>query len=242
MHFFKTFQLKILAVCIFHLAAVEGQELLVRSSTGHQLIFEINPEESFCEVFEKIHIHLADLKEEDQVFISLPGLLKFCLDDKLGLAGLSKAAQKEWRNYHAQVTQEETDLITYIISTLGNKSLTKVWKEKGSLKKAGDQIDHLHPLQFLRVVFTDETLKACMANIRDNRWVWNEFKKGLFNSLKDESKNNNMTLEYIIDFSQAVEIDHQLILPPIQQSDWDKFITTLIKKVPREGNSDRYDM
>lgn len=153
-----------------------------------------------------------------------------------------RAVNVIWRDYHEQVTDQEKEYIAFIVTTLGNKPLTKIYKEKDNLKKIGDKIDHIHPLRFLMTVFTDEELKAAIANIKESRWVWGEFKKGLFNSLKDESKSKNMNIEFIQDFANTVEIDSSLIIPAINQSDWDGLISILIKNVPREGNPNRYDM
>lgn len=150
--------------------------------------------------------------------------------------------QSAWRDYSYPASDDEKELIAFIVTTLGNKPLTKIYREKDALKKAGDKIDHIHPLRFLEVVFTDEELKASIANIRESRWVWGEFKKGLFNSLKDETKNRNVTSEYIADFANTVNIDPQLIVPYFLQLDWDGLIFALIKNVPREGNPTRYDM
>jgi hypothetical protein len=147
-----------------------------------------------------------------------------------------------WRDYSEEVTDQEKENIAYIVKTLGNKSLPKIYREKEALKKAGDKIDHVHPLRFLMTIFTNEELKAAICNIRESRWVWGEFKKGLFNSLKDESKNKNMNDEYIQHFATTVHINPALINPPINRSDWDGLISTLIKNVPREGNPNRYDM
>jgi hypothetical protein len=151
-------------------------------------------------------------------------------------------SQTPWRDYHTEVTPIEKEFISFIVSTLGNKSLTKVWKEKSSLKKAGDQIDHIHPLKFLTIIFTDENLKVAIANLKESKWVWTESKKGLFSSLSDELASENMPLEYIQEFSETIGIDPALILPSIYHADWDDFFSVLIKNVPREGNPGRYDM
>lgn len=151
-------------------------------------------------------------------------------------------AKEHWRNYHQEVNDEEKEFITYIVFTLGHKSLTKIYQEQEGLKKAGDHIDHLHPLKFLSVIFTDEDLKAAIINIKESRWVWGQFKKGLYKSLKEETKNKNMSPEIIANFANVVNVDSELILSPVLKQDWDGLIVTLIKNVKREGNPGRYDM
>lgn len=146
------------------------------------------------------------------------------------------------RDYSREVSEKEKKNISYIITTLGNKPLTRVWKEKSELKKVGDRINAIHPLRFLMCVFTDENLKVAMHNLKGRDWVWNEFKKGLYHSLDEETAAQNMHLEYIQHFSDTLLIQSSLILPAIQQGKWDDFIYLLLKYVPREGDPGRYNI
>ena|ERR1700733_2518388 len=151
------------------------------------------------------------------------------------------------RNYNAPFTEVHKENIFYIVSTLGsNKSLRQILKEKGALEKAGDKIDEVHPLRFLMYVFSEEELKAAMANLKAksglNSMPWKKFKKGLFESLTDEYEKNNITPEFIADFAANLGIDPTLIIPAIQENDWDKLLSLLIKLIPRQGNYNRYNI
>lgn len=148
----------------------------------------------------------------------------------------------ELRHYEVPPTDEERELVFYVVNTLGNKSLAKVWKSKSSLKRAGDKIDHIHPLRFLEIVFTDEELKASIRNLRNRDLIWSEFKGGLFGSLAEEAKRNNLTDEQLQDFGQNIGIDITIVYPSILKADWDEMLSLLIKNVPREGDPGRYDM
>lgn len=148
----------------------------------------------------------------------------------------------ELRHYEVPPTDEERELVFYVVNTLGNKSLPKVWKAKSSLKKAGDKIDHIHPLRFLEIVFTDEELKASIRNLRNRDLIWSEFKGGLFGSLAEEAKRHNLTPEQLQDFGVNVGIDINIVYPSILKADWDEMLSLLIKHVPREGDPGRYDM
>lgn len=253
--FLKTFTL---AALIFAPAVTQGKEIIVRTPHGNNLIFDINPEEPFAEVMEKISMCL-DLSTEEQMLLFkdsagkavdadyVPGQKEYCLDYKMSNMGVYKAAKSpgknsDWRDYNVEVTEEERDIIYYIISTMGSDSLVKIYNKKSSLKKAGDKLDHLHPFRFLMTIFTDEDLKVSMANLKGREWVWGYFKDGLFTSLTEETKRNNVTLDQIQDFAKNVGIKHELIINSLKKKDWDEFISILIKNVPREGNPDRYDM
>ncbi len=170
-------------------------------------------------------------------------MLKLLLAIALFAGSFCLAAEtKPFRKYEYKVTDEEKEHVSFIICTLGFKSLPKVWSERSSLKHRGDKIDHLHPLRMLLCIFTDEEMKAAMGNLQGRSFVWSEFKKGLFDSLEGETKKGNMTPKYIEDFAKKVQIDSHLIIRTLEQERWDEFISLLIKHVPRAGNPKRYDM
>lgn len=148
------------------------------------------------------------------------------------------------RNYNIPVSQTEKDDLTYITTTLARSSLPSLAtsSKRTALKKAGDRIDHLHPLRFLMTVFTDEELKANITAIRTRDWVWGKFYEGLEGSLKEESRKDNMRNEFVADFATIIGIDVSLIQPSIQEKRWKEFVNILIDVIPRSGNPGRYDM
>ena len=252
--FLKQFTL----AALFYLPlTADGKDIVVSAPNGNHLIFEINPEETFFEVIEKID-HFLDLSPEEQTmfFVSSTKLsenendktwqkeyrLDYCLSSRAVYKAATSDKSLPWRDYNVEVTDEEKDIVYYIIHTMGTKSLFKIYNEKSKLKKEGEKIDHLHPFRFLLAIFTDEDLKVDMANIKGSKLVWSEFKKGLFTSLTEETKRNNVTSDQIKDFSDQLGIKDSLIIDSLKKKDWDDFISILIKNVPREGNPDRYDM
>lgn len=146
------------------------------------------------------------------------------------------------RNYNIPVSQSEKEDLTYITNTMARNSLPSIATSKSSLKKAGDRIEHLHPLRFLMTIFTDEELKANIHAIRSRGWIWDKFYDGLEGSLKDESKKDNMKIEFVIDFANTIGINVDLIQPAIQEKRWKDLVNVLIDTIPRSGNPGRYDM
>lgn len=146
------------------------------------------------------------------------------------------------RDYYAPLSKKEWNDIHFIVTTLANTSLPKLWGKQRALEAAGDRVDHVHPLKFLLCIFTDEEMKACMNVIKDRSWVWKEFVNGLSGSLQKEYDRHNMREEYLVNFTNTVDVDLNLIIPYVDNHQWTKMITTLIKYVPREGNPSRYDM
>ena len=145
------------------------------------------------------------------------------------------------RDYPGGVNTNEYNDIHFIVKTLADKSLVTIAKERYSLESAGDRIDHVHPLNFLLAVFTDEELKVGIRNIRGKGWVWSNFIAGIKQTLTTESQVKNI-MPHLQDFASKLDIAVQLILPAARSQNWDLFVEQLIKNVPRKGDGGRYDM
>ncbi|MCB1181278.1 MAG: hypothetical protein KDK55_04575 [Chlamydiia bacterium] len=145
------------------------------------------------------------------------------------------------RDYYAPLNSTERSDIHYIITSLANRSLASILFHKSELEAAGDRIDHVHPLRFLECVFTTEEYKVGIRNIRGRGWIWGDFIGGIKSSLGVEADIDNLTHEMIYDFATTVQIKPGLILPEIQNRNWDKFVDLLIMHIPRKGDGNRYD-
>jgi hypothetical protein len=145
------------------------------------------------------------------------------------------------RSYEKELTAAEKNDIHYIMTTLANSSLISIAIHRSSLESAGDRIDHIHPIKFLTHVFTNEELKVAMRNIRGRGWIWGDFSSGVKESLATEAALNNIKKEFIHDLAKKVELHSHVLIDPYQNNNWEELIETLITKVPRKGDYDRYD-
>lgn len=147
-----------------------------------------------------------------------------------------------YRDYLSAVTPEEKAQIGFIVNTLGMNSLAKIAKQKSSLKRAGDRVNHVHPLRFLQVIFLDGKMKASIHALYGRSWVWDEFYDGLIQSLNEEQEKGNLPAEFVQDFTQSLQVSFDATYALIQQSNWSGFIKYLLKSIPRNEDADRYDM
>lgn len=228
------------------------EEVVFKSPGGDLVVLDVQPEDSFLDVvahaekemtfLDEGQIAFEDQNETDSLALLQP---KEYMVDCLAFRGFfsrENAAKAVPRSYEAGFTQSEKDDITWIISTLGFASLTEIAKNKSKLEKTGDRVDRVHPFRFLQIIFTDEKLKAAAHNIQGRTsFIWDGFFGGIKRSLVDESKLNNVT-PYINDFASVVGIDPTLIAPAINEKRWKDFVIILINKVPRQGDTGRYDM
>lgn len=146
------------------------------------------------------------------------------------------------RDFYAEVKSDEQDDIAYIINTMGMGSLSKIATSRGSLKKAGKRIDHLHPFNFLLTIFLDEEMKASLHAMKGRTWIWDEFYNGVKGSFNEEYARGNIQREQINEFAEQLGIDPEAIIPSIQKQDWSQLIKVLLKVVPRNTDVDRYDI
>lgn len=247
--------LSTLVTSAFSLSAMQGiaveaetAELVLHTSSGESIVMEIAPEESFRDVMSRLNEELSTVEERFQLGSEEHSGLKreVHVNYRSSAPDLTLIA-KRWnggtRNYLAPLTVTEKADVDFILNSLARESLKKLHSLKGSLKKAGTRIDHLHPLRFMYTVFTDEKLKVSIAQMQDrSSWIWKEFIDGVVESFEKEYQNGNIKPEYIADFLSAVPINPVLVQAPLNERRWKDFILTLIKHVPRSGNTGRYDM
>jgi len=224
-----------------------AQEIILENSLGDNYVVEIDSSESFLTAIESINKSLADVEDSNTLPESIPVSFKdsFRMDLMFSegeiIVKASKKANLSPRNYFAPVTPQDRADISEIVKTLANSSLVRIKGSESSLKRAGDRIDPIHPLQFLTVVFTDEELKVCMRNLQGRSWVWKRFLDGITETLAAENAVNNV-MPYAQDFANHINLNIHVFLPVLQSGKWEKFINTLIDNVPRQGGSNRYDM
>ncbi len=234
--------MKYLLVCLLILGSFGlpcfAHEVCMNTLDGSVFLFDIDPEENLQSAKESAQA--AEEKHPTPFFEDLSHE-----EESLEWWNLIASTQGQFighpRDYHAELTPEEETDIRYIITFLAQKSLISIAFEKGDLEKAGDRIDHIHPLRFLLTIFLDEELKVRIQNIRGKGWVWNRFIGGLKECLFTEYGLGNLREAYVEEFAELLGLDCDALLPFFQEQKWRDLVNYLIAEVPREGDYDRYD-
>ncbi len=224
-------------------------EIIVESPAGESYAVSVHPKDSFLDVVESVNqcLYAVEVEEAIQTNSHVEGPYDFRMDFKVTNAGLLMKAQSvkkirtEPRNYPAGLSQQETTDITFIVSTLGKSSLLKIKSSEKSLKSAGDRIINVHPFQLLALVFTNEELKVAMRQMNGRAWVWKEFLDGVTTSLEEENNLNNVA-PFVADFAKRINFDANQINTFVKGKKWKDLVDELIKKIPREGDTGRYNM
>lgn len=245
MKLFKTFLPIIFCIWMVLSLAAIGSEFLIMSESGENFVIDVDQDESFLNVMQGIKGLLQDKQDQGFIVESLDE------DYRFEYTGFftdffteSKVPKKTFtRNYYDRLTKAQWEDISYIVKILGYKSLVKILTLKGKVEAAGDRVQIVHPFRFLECLFTDEKNKAGVHNIKERGgWVCKDFMAGIHNTLEEEANNDNLKMEFIIDFAKIVGIDVNLIYGPIQERRWKDLVDVLITYIPREGDPTRYDM
>lgn len=237
---------KLLAFLIFPITLI-GLEIHIVVPEGEDLTFHISDETTAVDLKALIEEHTGIRIDEQKLMFN-----DFEVDGQATRADYTSTeyellvntpiALSLSRDYLAGVAPHEASDIHYIVTTLANVPTIGLAFYSGSLDQAGDRINHVHPFRFLQTVFTSEELKVCIRNVKNKGWVWNRFMSGLSESLDEEAAAGNLKPEFIHDFAAIVGIDPSKIVPHIEKRRWKSLVSALIKHIPREGDSGRYDM
>lgn len=228
-----------LGISCFPLIAF-AEPIVIENCEGETWVLEVGPHDGFLDVVESIQTSFG--REDPGYGVEEVHSFKVRrLAKNLMADSLVKKVRAVARNYTAGATSSESADIAYILKTLANSSLPKIKSAESSLKKAGDRIDSVHPLQFLVCVFTNEELKVCIRNLQGRSWVWKDFFSGITDTLAEEDARDNV-LPFLSDFAAKIKVDANILLPILQAGRWERFVNTLIEIVPREGGADRYNI
>ena len=219
--------------CEVKSAELNEFQLIVMHSTGENTFLNIDAKASFSEILMQAELGTDDLDQNTYILDCT---------NSIKTLSIAKASTTKTRNYIAKLDASEKEDISYIVTNLGRSSLKKLLTLKSSLKKAGTRVDHVHPFKFISCIFLDEELKVSFLQIKERGgWVGKEFFSGMYDSLTEEAKLDNLD-KYIADFANQLHIDPALISKAIGDRDWKELINNLINALPRKGNPNRYDM
>ena len=160
---------------------------VVVEAEDQSYLFEVNENDRFCDIMNAIDMALYGQPYHHS---SMEKIIQIKMSPQKYSKGLqtTNASVEMIRDYSAGITEEEANEIVYIIKTMANSNLIKLKSAESSLKKAGDRIDHIHPLYFLSTIFCNEELTVCVRNIKGRLFVWKGFLNGAVNTLIEEDK------------------------------------------------------
>lgn len=125
-------------------------------------------------------------------------------------------------------TETHETHIYEIISTMAEHGKLTLLFKQSSLREMGAQINEVHPLKFLAVIFKDPYLKSCMFYIWDDYFKRNGFLEGLVPSLKREAEKGKLEI-HLKDFALDVGSSEEALKSYVDAGDWENMVLFLIQ-------------
>lgn len=133
------------------------------------------------------------------------------------------------------IKDSEAQMIYQIIHIVASNTIGSLLFKQGELEDLGIKVQHVHPLKFLEVVFTNPQLKEDMKNVEE--WRLTKLQgfmqgsggtPGFSQKCEKESARNNL-LPHVLGFCQAVKAHPDQVRDLIEKKQWEKLVRYLIK-------------
>lgn len=116
--------------------------------------------------------------------------------------------------------------VSEIITAMGEKNVAKLLLDSFRLKRLGDSIRHVPPLQFLGFVLTNPRLKDCLKKISRSTFKWSSFIDGLGENMEKEFFQGKL-LPQLESFSKLVGGSKEQLEAYVYEQDWEEFVKCL---------------
>jgi hypothetical protein len=116
--------------------------------------------------------------------------------------------------------------VTEIITAMGEKNVAKLLLDSFRLRRLGDSIRHVPPLQFLGFVLTNQRLKDCLKKISKSTFKWSSFIDGFGENMEKEFFHGRL-IPQLEDFSKLVGGSKEQLEAYVYQQDWEEFVKCL---------------
>ncbi|MBU6384294.1 MAG: hypothetical protein KGQ49_04185 [Verrucomicrobia bacterium] len=114
-----------------------------------------------------------------------------------------------------------------IVSTVAEKNKLSLLFQQNYLREKGAQVNHVHPLKFLGVIFSNPHLKTCMFYIWDDYFKRTSFMADLAPALTREADKDKLQ-PYLQSFCKEVGAASESVKGFFESRDWDGFVLYLI--------------
>ncbi len=131
------------------------------------------------------------------------------------------------RYYSLDFSKSDVANTNKIIKSMGEHALYRLLLMKRELEKAGDRIEHVHPMRFIGHIFSHPKLANHMREVKRSRFKWSNFIGGFSRKMEAESKANNL-IPYVAGFCEVTGANMQTVNHYILRKDWAGLVVHLI--------------
>lgn len=170
-------------------------------------------------------------KSAFEYFVKSEARCGFSIFKTKNYLGVIKIPPKQNKLTYAELpgsSIEDQRKIIELFSTMGSHGkIDLLLHYKGHLEQLGKEIEHVHPLKLLGVIFSTPNMKGYMDNVYNDYFKWKNFIEGLEPNMNRELMKNNL-LQHIDDFAKDVNVSAESIRPFFNNKDWTGLIKYLI--------------
>lgn len=135
---------------------------------------------------------------------------------------------QEYTYQELPCSEQDQAMIYEIISTVAENGKLTLLLKQSHLKFLGAQVNHVHPLKFLSVIFSHPFLKACMPELFNDYFKRAEFMGGLGPNLEREAEKGKLE-RYLTDFATDLSVNPEGIRPFFILRDWEGLVRYLMQ-------------
>lgn len=208
----------IILVTFLFATPLAAERLVVEEPCGKQHVIEFHPATPFLDVLNSIKQYLPPKEALNQ-------------NPSLVVRPLKAPSLNAPRDFYTQITEQERRDIRYLLDYLAHSSLFSISTSKKSLQKIAKQLDHLHPLHVLSVIYTDPELLSFLHKIRNRTLVWSELFDEYSDSLNEESNFGNI-VSHAEEFANSIHIHPFHISSAMHERNWKEFFEILFEAHP----------
>ncbi len=149
-------------------------------------------------------------------------MIKWILGSVLLCASIARADE-----FVLSLNAGEQYAISEIITAMGEKNVAKLLLDTFRLRRLGDSIQHVPPLQFLGFVLTNSYLKECLKKISKSSFKWPPFIDGFGGNMEKEFFQGKLLLQ-LQGFSILVGGSTDQLEGYVYRQEWDEFVKCLL--------------
>ena len=125
------------------------------------------------------------------------------------------------------LNSSEQYAITEIISAMGEKNVAVLLLDVIRLRRLGDSIEQVPPLQVIGFVLTNPHLKSCLKKISKSSFKWSSFIDGFGGNMEKEYFQGKI-LPQLQSFTELVGGSLEQLEGYVYHQEWEKFVKCLL--------------
>lgn len=155
-------------------------------------------------------------------------------------------AAPDARDFNRFTDDHKAD-ISYIITSLGSKSLVSIGFAKSKLRKAGGRIKDVHPIRYILHILSDRDLTFNLCSLRERGWIWDGYlhgehgDDGFLDSLQQEYEAGGISAEHVRELAQTIGVNYDYLQQITDTCHWERMMQLVMHHAIKKVKYNPYD-